>query len=159
MKNHAVTKKWLLPDKKTWTNNKRYGKNKNKYDLYNNLLLFVLKPSWLNNGALGLDTPFNRKVDWRCGFDSRGGWNMFFLNYHIYLSILQNWNVLSLSGYSKLNLYNSSNEDTTPITPIPVSVASPTLQSRRAYSDYTQDELMFVLQILEDIPQIGTNEW
>ena len=54
---------------------------------------------------------------------------------------------------------NSSNANTTPIAPVPVSIASPISQRRRVNVNYTPDELMSVLQIMEEILPIGPNEW
>ena len=53
----------------------------------------------------------------------------------------------------------SSNENTAPITPVPVSITSLTIPSRRSGSDYTHEELMSVLQTVDDILPIGINEW
>ena len=52
----------------------------------------------------------------------------------------------------------SSNESTAPITPVPVSTASPAVSSRRSGMNYSHEELMSVLQTVNDIPPIGTNE-
>ena len=57
------------------------------------------------------------------------------------------------------NPENSSNANTTPIAPVPVSIASPKSQRRRVNINYTPDELMSVLQIMEEILPIGPNEW
>ena len=48
-----------------------------------------------------------------------------------------------------------SNENTAPITPVFISIASPTMQSRRAGSNYTHEDLTPVLQIVDPI---DTNE-
>ena len=53
----------------------------------------------------------------------------------------------------------SSNESTAPITPVPVSIASPAIPSRRSGQNYSHEELMSVLQTVNDILPIGTNEW
>ena len=53
----------------------------------------------------------------------------------------------------------SSNESTEPITPVPVSIASPAITSRRSGQNYSHEELMSVLQTVNDILPIGTNEW
>ena len=52
----------------------------------------------------------------------------------------------------------SSNESTAPITPVPVSIPSPTIPSNRSGSSYTHKEFMSVFQSGNDIPPIGTNE-
>ena len=57
------------------------------------------------------------------------------------------------------NPENSSNANTTPIAPVPISIASPISQRRRVNVNYTPDELISVLHIMEEILPIGPNEW
>ena len=57
------------------------------------------------------------------------------------------------------NPEKSPNTITIPIVPVSVSIASPTLQRRRVSPNYTPDELMSVLHIMEDILPIGPNKW
>ena len=57
------------------------------------------------------------------------------------------------------NPENSSNANTTPIAPVPASIASPISQRRRVNVNYTPDELISVLHIMEEILPISPNEW